>query len=138
MSECQHHLKIYSEETTCGVGGGLTIGIPEVIAKFEEMYHKAVLYFLDEKLMNTDQQVLFSLYSDIGRKKLKPPVELQIFNPKGGGNPWFYLGFLCLKKIETPITVTAKITTTVTTTHILTDQTNCSDHKGDAHQGDDG
>ena len=82
------------------VGGGLAFGTAEVIAKFEEMYHKAFLYFLEEKLMNTDQQVLFSLYSDIGRRTLNPEVELQIYNPRGSGNPWFYLGFLCLKKLE--------------------------------------
>ena len=83
------------------IGGGLALGVPEVIERFEEMYHKAVLYFLDENLMNTDQQVLYSLYSDEGRKKLHPAVDLQLYIPKGSINPWFYLGFLCRKKITT-------------------------------------
>ncbi|KAK3087379.1 hypothetical protein FSP39_005199 [Pinctada imbricata] len=82
------------------VGGGLALGIPEVIFRFEDMYHKAVLYFLKEHLMSTDQQILFSLYSETGRKALHPPVELQLYVPKGSGNPWFYLGYLCLKTLN--------------------------------------
>lgn len=77
------------------VGGGLFIGARDVVTEFEKIYEKAVLYFLDQKLMNSDQQVLYSLYSKEGRKALKPTIELQLFHPTGGGNPWFYLGYLC-------------------------------------------
>ena len=82
------------------IGGGLFVGSGKVLLQFEQSYHKAVLYFLDKKLMNTDQQVIYALYSDKGRKALKPDVKLQIYSPKGPGNPWFYLGYQCVKEIS--------------------------------------
>ncbi|XP_048728051.1 uncharacterized protein LOC125646004 isoform X2 [Ostrea edulis] len=81
------------------VGGGMFIGSETVILEFEQLYRKAVLYFLREKLSNSDQQVLYSLYSKKGREALDPHIELQLYNPKGAGNPWFYLGYLCRKEI---------------------------------------
>ncbi|XP_061162548.1 uncharacterized protein LOC133171765 [Saccostrea echinata] len=81
------------------VGGGMFLGSQKVILEFEKLYHKAVLYFLNQNLMNTDQQVLYSLYSRKGRKTLKPNIELQLYIPKGSGNPWFYLGYICLKDV---------------------------------------
>lgn len=82
------------------VGGGLFIGTRNVVIEFEKLYERAVLYFLDQKLMNSDQQVLYSLYSQEGRKALKPNIELQLYTPTGGGNPWFYLGYLCRKVVN--------------------------------------
>nr|XP_022340728.1 uncharacterized protein LOC111135128 isoform X2 [Crassostrea virginica] len=82
------------------VGGGLFIGAKDIVTKFERLYYKAVLYFLDQKLMNSDQQVLFSMYSKEGRKALRPDIELQLYIPKGHGNPWFYLGYLCRKTVQ--------------------------------------
>ncbi|XP_062607597.1 uncharacterized protein LOC134269424 isoform X2 [Saccostrea cucullata] len=81
------------------VGGGMFVGSEKLILDFEKLYHKAVLYFLDQKLMNSDQQVLYSMYSKKGREALKPNIELQLYIPKGSGNPWFYLGYLCLKDV---------------------------------------
>ncbi|XP_048731524.2 uncharacterized protein LOC125648456 [Ostrea edulis] len=77
------------------VGGGMFIGTKHIFIKFEELYRKALLYFLDQHLMNSDQQVLFAMYSNQGRKALKPQTELKLYTPKGNGNPWFYLGYLC-------------------------------------------
>lgn len=82
------------------VGGGLFIGTRNVVIEFEKLYERAVLYFLDQKLMNSDQQVLYSLYSQEGRKALKPNIELQLYTPTGGVNPWFYLGYLCRKVVN--------------------------------------
>ena len=82
------------------VGGGMFLGRGEVILKLEQLYHSAVLYFLEKKLMNSDQQVLYSIYSNEGRKALNPKVEIQLFDPKGPGNPWFYLGYLCRKLVS--------------------------------------
>lgn len=78
---------------------GMFLGTGEVLLQFEQLYHRAVLYFQDEKLMNTDQQLLYSIYSEKGRKALTPNVELQLYIPKGPGNPWCYLGYLCRKEI---------------------------------------
>ncbi|XP_061166829.1 uncharacterized protein LOC133175738 [Saccostrea echinata] len=77
------------------VGGGIIIGTRKVVIEFEKLYHKAVLYFLEKNLMNTDQQVLFSMYTNHGRRTLKPKIELQLYIPRGHGNIWFYLGYLC-------------------------------------------
>ena len=74
------------------VGGGMFLGRGEVILKLEQLYHSAVLYFLEKKLMNTNQQVLYSIYSNEGRKALNPRVELQLFDPKGPGAE--ILGFI--------------------------------------------
>jgi predicted transposase YdaD len=54
-----------------------------------ELYKRAIIYFLDKKIMNTDQQVLYSLYSQEGRQALKPDIELQIYAPGNySGDPW--------------------------------------------------
>lgn len=34
------------------VDGGMFLGTGEVLLQFEQLYHRALLYFLDEKLMN--------------------------------------------------------------------------------------
>ena len=78
------------------VGGGMFIGTAKLILQFEVLYKRAIHYFLDKKIMNTDQQVLYSLYSQEGRQALKPDIELQIYAPgKYPGDPWFYLGYHC-------------------------------------------
>lgn len=82
------------------IGGGIFIGKGEKLLQFEQLYRRAVLYFLRQNLMNSDQQVLYSLYSKKGRKALKPNVELQLYIPEGSGNPWFYLGYLCKKEVS--------------------------------------
>lgn len=82
------------------VGGGIFLGKGEALLQFEQLYHRAVKYFLDQQLVNSDQQVLYSMYSKKGREALKPNIELQLYIPKGSGNPWFYLGYLCRKEIS--------------------------------------
>lgn len=82
------------------VGGGIFLGKGEVLLQFEQLYHRAVKYFLDQQLVNSDQQVLYSMYSKKGREALKPNIELQLYIPKGSGNPWFYLGYLCRKEVS--------------------------------------
>jgi hypothetical protein len=78
------------------VAGGMFIGTANLILQFEQLYKRAIDYFLDKKIMNTDQQVLYSLYSQEGRQALKPEIELQLYSPgKYPGDPWFYLGYHC-------------------------------------------
>ncbi|XP_055997897.1 uncharacterized protein LOC125647218 [Ostrea edulis] len=82
------------------VGGGLFICSGKVGIEFEKLYQRAVLYFLRQNLMNTDQQVLYAMYSDEGQKVIRPNIGLQIYIPKVNyGNQWFYLGYLCLIKV---------------------------------------
>lgn len=82
------------------VGGGIFLGKGVALLQFEQLYHRAVKYFLDQQLVNSDQQVLYSMYSKKGREALKPNIELQLYIPKGSGNPWFYLGYLCRKEVS--------------------------------------
>lgn len=82
------------------VGGGIFLGKGEALLQFEQLYHRAVKYFLDQQLVNSDQQVLYSMYSKKGREALEPNIELQLYIPKGSGNPWFYLGYLCRKEVS--------------------------------------
>lgn len=86
------------------IGGGMFIGTRSVQLAFEKLYKKAVMYYLEKKIMNTDQQVIYAIYSLEGRKSLTPNVELQLYSIKkhkdvDTNNPWFYLGFLCRKVI---------------------------------------
>jgi predicted transposase YdaD len=66
------------------MAGGMFIGTANRILQFEQLYKRAINYFLDKKIRNTDQQVLYSLYSKEGRQALKPEIELQ---PEGD-NPF--------------------------------------------------
>ena len=82
------------------VGGGMVIGKGKVIDEFENFYQRAVDFFLDLKVMNSDQQVIYSIYTKKGRQALKPEIEIQPYLPKPPGNAWFYLGFLCRHVIK--------------------------------------
>ena len=63
--------------------------------EFADEYKTAVNYFLSNKLMNTEQQLLYAMYSDSGRRVLKPDVEIQTYHRRViSQNPWFYLGYL--------------------------------------------
>lgn len=105
MNEVYHpNLNLTPEEifkqNVVWVGGGMFIGTRRVQLAFEKLYKRAVLHFLERKLMNSDQQVIYAMYSMEGRRSLKPKVELQLYSMKddknvGTRNPWFYLGFLC-------------------------------------------
>jgi hypothetical protein len=50
---------------------------------------------------------LYSLYSQEGRKALKPEIELQLYSPgKYPGDPWFYLGYHCRNTLpKVPINI---------------------------------
>jgi len=103
------------------VGGGMFIGTANLILQFEQLYKRAIHDFLDKKIMNTDQQVLYSLYSQEGRQALKPDIELQIYVPeKYLGDRWFYLGYYCvniLPKDLCPPKTSNYLSTTTTTTN---------------------
>ncbi|XP_071119822.1 uncharacterized protein [Haliotis cracherodii] len=76
------------------VGGAMFLGTPEVLNKYTEDYMNTVKMLLKQRLMNTDQQVIYSMY--LPSSKVKPRVQIQLFSGKKNPyNPWFYLGYLC-------------------------------------------
>ncbi|XP_052771135.1 uncharacterized protein LOC128210822, partial [Mya arenaria] len=79
------------------VGGGLVFANRDIIPRYETQLKKAVDYFLSRRLMNTDQQVVYALFSDEGRRGIRPHIELQLYNPPVDNN-WFYLGNIMLKE----------------------------------------
>ncbi|XP_052817873.1 uncharacterized protein LOC128243905 isoform X2 [Mya arenaria] len=79
------------------VGGGLVFANRDIILRYETQLKKAVDYFLSRRLMNTDQQVVYALFSDEGRREIRPQIELQLYNPPAE-NSWFYLGNIMLKE----------------------------------------
>ena len=48
--------------------------------EFADEYKTAVNYFLTNKLMNTEQQLLYAMYSGSGRRVIKPGVELRTYH----------------------------------------------------------
>ena len=74
------------------------LGRRDAILKYAEQYKRAVDYFLSQKLMNSDQQVLYAMYSKSGRTHIKSEIELQFY--KNGHNPRFYLGYRMRKVVE--------------------------------------
>ena len=75
--------------------GCIFLGRRDVILKYAEQYKRAVDYFLSQKQMNSDQQILYAMYTKSGRIKLRPDIELQLYHSRQ--NPWFYLGYLMRK-----------------------------------------
>ncbi|XP_055956970.1 uncharacterized protein LOC126821568 isoform X3 [Patella vulgata] len=73
------------------VGGGMTLASKEVTKKFIRIFKNSVEILLEQSLMNTDQQVIYAIYSKVGRALFKPTVEIQLHR----SGDWFYLGFLC-------------------------------------------
>ncbi|XP_046366871.2 uncharacterized protein LOC124142448 isoform X2 [Haliotis rufescens] len=76
------------------VGGGLVVAERGVFRQFVKEYRRAVEHYLDLKLSNSDQQVLFAMYSK-AEVRLKPTVQLQPYSSHWYGDCWFYLGYLC-------------------------------------------
>lgn len=81
------------------VGGGVIFGEKSVVIRYEQQFKNAVDYFISVGLMNTDQQVTFSMFSDEGKRILKPEIELQVYKPPSQYN-WFYLGFSMIREVS--------------------------------------
>ncbi|XP_046552548.1 uncharacterized protein LOC124262133 [Haliotis rubra] len=76
------------------VGGAMFLGTPEVLHNYTEDYMNTVKMLLKRRLMNTDQQVIYSMYLPLS--DFKPRVQIQLFSQtKSRYDPWFYLGYLC-------------------------------------------
>lgn len=75
-------------ENKVWVGGASFVGKRDVILQFTEQYERAAKLFLqNNNLSSTDQQVIYSMYTEKGRKLVMPQVELQTVK-KG----WFGVG----------------------------------------------
>lgn len=80
------------------VCGCFFLGERNLLLQYTEQYKKAVDYFLSRKLMNSDQQVLYAMYSMEGQKVFHPNISLQLYKSDNSGyNPWFYLGYIMRK-----------------------------------------
>ncbi|CAG2248956.1 unnamed protein product [Mytilus edulis] len=74
------------------LAGGLFIGRPEYLLLLVEDYRKAVEKLIAMNLMNTDQQVLYCMYSP--KFQFQPRIPIQRFYSQSR-LLWFYLGDLC-------------------------------------------
>ncbi|XP_046377194.1 uncharacterized protein LOC124149561 [Haliotis rufescens] len=73
------------------VCGAMFLGRPEVLYMYTKDYMKAVRMLLDQSLMSTDQQVIYSMY--LPSFNFKPHVDIQTYTTHSSGD-WFYLGYL--------------------------------------------
>lgn len=77
------------------VAGGLFFGERHQVIKYATFFEKAVNYFLQMNLTNTDEQIVYAMYSKTANAILKPEVELQLYKAKKDKD-WFYLGYRML------------------------------------------
>ena len=75
------------------VNGGFFIGRIDIMYTWVKEYMNWTNYFADRGLMNTDQQVIFSMY----QKSFKhgPKTQLQTYRSDGRYGDWFHLAYVC-------------------------------------------
>ena len=79
------------------VGGGFFLGDVDVIQTWAEDYMYYTERFIEQRLMNTDQQVVYAMAQPSIHKKLgKRRVAIQPYKGDNSSD-WFYLGYLCRK-----------------------------------------
>ena len=71
------------------VCGCYFVATTSVMSRWVDIYRLAVEFYISHKLMNTDQQVLYSLFNDN-----KSSVHVQIYKGDGRFNAWFHLGYV--------------------------------------------
>ncbi|CAC5388741.1 unnamed protein product [Mytilus coruscus] len=80
------------------IAGGFFIGRPKYLLLFAQDYRLAVEWMLDMNLMNSDQQVLYIMYSPQSPFQPKVPIQT-FFQPISlilrSTDRWFYLGKIC-------------------------------------------
>lgn len=72
------------------VSGSFFIAEKTVLRHWTSEYKQFVEYFISQKLMNSDQQVIFAAFSNY-----KPKTQIQTYHTDGRFNPYFHLGYLC-------------------------------------------
>ena len=85
---------------TVWVGGGMLLATGEVLLTFVAEYHRALMYFLKRGLANTDQQVMYSMFTQEVRSLLNVTTDLQTFawTLNSFRQCWFYLGYACYRE----------------------------------------
>ncbi|XP_071097208.1 protein HtrL-like [Haliotis cracherodii] len=81
------------------VGGGLVVAERDVFRQFVKEYRRAVEHYLDLKLSNSDQQVLFAMSTKAERVKLRLTVDIQPYVWDVWGSCWYYLGYQCYREL---------------------------------------
>ena len=79
------------------IAGGILLGQAKYLLTFIEDYRSMVESMIVDRLMDTDQQVLYVLYSK--QSKVKPRVRLQTYHHKCRCD-WFYVGNLMMYTTE--------------------------------------
>lgn len=86
------------------IGGGLFLGSPDTLLKFELQYKDRVMYYLSQELMGDDQAILYAMYTRLEREKNPISVEVQTYIPGtksvACSDPWFYLGCLMYQEVS--------------------------------------
>lgn len=89
-------------ENLLWVGGGMSLGTREAYARFAQEYLAAVEEFMREGLANTDQQVIYSMFTDVHNLTHKLTTRIQTYSwwLDDVRNCWFYLGYLCYREVD--------------------------------------
>lgn len=79
------------------IGGGLFLGKPNILARFAEQYKSAVMRYLNQNLMNVEQQILYAMFTRGERRAHPLDVDVQLYIPGSkkvlSVDPWFFLGY---------------------------------------------
>lgn len=67
--------------------------------KFVTGFKRAVDYFMKLNLANTDEQVIYAMFSKEAKRFLKPEVQLQLYKANTERN-WLYIGYTMMKYIS--------------------------------------
>lgn len=88
------------KENIFWVGGGMLLGTRDTFLTFIEELHHAMRYFLRMGLFNTDQQLIYSMFTTSMKEILNVKTELQLFRwPLNRLRAcWFYLGYYCYRE----------------------------------------
>ena len=84
------------------VGGGMSVGTRPVFREFVEEYEQSTERFLSQGLSNTDQQVIYSMFTDINNVAGKTRTKIQTYTwfLDRVDSCWFYLGYLCYREVD--------------------------------------
>ncbi|XP_033759844.1 uncharacterized protein LOC117342012 isoform X2 [Pecten maximus] len=74
------------------IAGGMFLGQPDYLLTFIADYKYSVESLIAQKLMSTDQQVLYIMYSKQSHLRARVPVQMYYHNCRCD---WFFLGTIC-------------------------------------------